>query len=62
MYCYQKPFIGLTLSINTNSFFFKTIHDICSEFDYRSLLDFDKENILEYQEEFSQCDTNNRFY
>lgn len=59
MYCYQKPFIGLTLSININSFFFKTVHDICAEFDYRSLLDFNKEDILEYQEEFSQCDANN---
>ncbi len=59
MYCYQKPFIGLTISININSLFFKTLHDICVEFDYRSTLDFEKEHILEYLEEFSDCDMKN---
>lgn len=59
MYCYQKPFIGLTISININSLFFKTLHDICVEFDYRSTLDFEKEHILEYQDEFSDCDLEN---
>lgn len=59
MYCYQKPFIGLTLSINLETFFFKTLHDICIEYDYRSCEDFNLKDIEEYKKEIPHCEMDN---
>lgn len=56
MFTYQTPFIGFTLSMDLSSTFFRTLHDLCVEFDYRSTEDFDLEQLNEIIDEMEHVD------